>query len=271
MSQLEENSIDRPWRLWASLIVIGALAMGVLSGLVLIPVVQGAAAGIDPFTAICRAIGILPGSPAAQQPVSTAAAHPVSDVAWDTAILTRLNAGDKKLGAATAELCAACHGAQGISSDPAIPDLAGQSAFAIYKQLHDYRNGARVNETMAATVKGLSDSEMANVAVHWSSQSTGALDSRVARSDDALIVGILERGDAARGLPACNSCHSANAGGPIETPTLSGQRAEYLLAQLKAYRSGARKNDIYRRMRSVAAKLTDDEMLRLSRYYTRSR
>ena len=84
---------------------------------------------------------------------------------------------------------------------------------------------------------------------------------------DEDIVRLVERGDPARRLPACNSCHGFNAGGPIETPTLSHQNREYLARQLKAYRSGERRNDIYTRMRSIASKLDDREIDKLANFY----
>src|SRR5205085_2273645 len=70
------------------------------------------------------------------------------------------------------------------------------------------------------------------------------------------------------GLPPCSACHGARTGGPIETPTLTGQYAQYIEAQLKAFASGTRHNDIYHRMRSVAAKLTSNEIRLLAIYYS---
>jgi cytochrome c553 len=70
-----------------------------------------------------------------------------------------------------------------------------------------------------------------------------------------------------RGIPGCASCHGAHAGGPIETPTLAGQRQEYLLSQLTAFAKGDRHNDIYNRMRGIAAKLRKDEIEKLAEYY----
>lgn len=154
---VEPRAIDQPWRLWAAAIVLFIIAFGTLCGLVLIPVVQGRAVGVDAWTAICRAVGIAPGSPAALQPASAAPPHPATDVAWTPAIVARLIGNDPGGGAASAETCAPCHGQQGISTGPEFPDLAGQSAFAIYKQLHDYRNGARANRVMAAIVQGLNN------------------------------------------------------------------------------------------------------------------
>ena len=267
----EPREIDKPWRTWAAAIVLFIIAFGAFCGLVLIPVVQGRAAGVDAWTAICRAVGVAPGSPAVQQPVTTAPAHPTTEVAWTPEIVTRLNGRAGAAGARTAEICAGCHGAQGIAPTPAFPDIAGQSAFAIYKQLHDYRNGARVNEQMAAVVAGLSDDEMADVAVHWSSQSAGGGDPRAPRPGDPAVVALVQRGDIARGVPACSSCHGLNSGGPLETPSLGGQRAEYTTAQLRAFRSGQRRNDIYHRMRAAAAPLTDAEITALAAYYGRVR
>ena len=74
-------------------------------------------------------------------------------------------------------------------------------------------------------------------------------------------------GDPARGLPACNSCHGFSAGGPIETPTLSHQNKEYLARQLRAFKDGSRRNDIYTRMRSVSQRLTDREIDKLAEFY----
>ena len=63
--------LDQPWRIWSSVAVMGILLSGVLLGVLIIPVVQGRSAGIDAYTAICRALGILPGSPAQPQPVGS--------------------------------------------------------------------------------------------------------------------------------------------------------------------------------------------------------
>ena len=64
MADPQPDALDRPWRLWASIIVLSALAFSFVFGFLLLPVVQGYSVGIDPFTAICRAIGLSPGSPA---------------------------------------------------------------------------------------------------------------------------------------------------------------------------------------------------------------
>jgi hypothetical protein len=76
----EAHALDRPWRVWASVAVFGIFFVGALLGAVIIPVVQGRSDGIDAFTAICRALGILPGSPARQQVPDRTPPTPVSQV-----------------------------------------------------------------------------------------------------------------------------------------------------------------------------------------------
>lgn len=89
-------------------------------------------------------------------------------------------------------------------------------------------------------------------------------------ASDEDIARLVDRGDPARRLPARDACHGANAGGPIETPALSRQSKDYLVAQLHGFKSGTRHNDIYTRMRSVTATLTDREIDARATFYSRS-
>ena len=70
-----------------------------------------------------------------------------------------------------------------------------------------------------------------------------------------------------RNIPPCAACHRPGSGGPIETPILAEQGKEYIVAQLKMYASGDRRNDVYGRMRTIAAKLTPAEIDGLATYY----
>src|SRR6516162_3615439 len=113
--------MDRKWRLWGTLGVLAALAVGGVLGFIALPVVQGRAAGIDAFTAICRAVGILPGSPARPTPPSEATAQPVTQVAWATATFEELYHADRANGARLAEAqCVSCHTLEGNTPDPSI-------------------------------------------------------------------------------------------------------------------------------------------------------
>ena len=254
------------------LIVGGLLMLGAVLAFLVIPLAQGRASGIDSFTAICRAFGILPGTPAQPSPRSTASAQPVSRVAWSVQTLHELEYADRQHGAKVAEeRCVACHQPDGASAAPTIPRMAGQSTTAIYKQLHDFRSGARVNEIMSAQVQGLDDKSIADVAVYYGRLLRGASDLQSPPFVGEEVSNLVVSGDVGRGLPPCSACHGVGVGGPIETPTLTSQHLEYLEAQLQAFASSQRHNDIYHRMRSVASRLTPREMHLLAIYYAGAR
>jgi cytochrome c553 len=259
---------DRRWTLLGAAFVAGFLALSAAFAFVILPMVQAPAAGIDAWTAICRSIGLKPGTPARPQPISTAVAQPVSQVSWSPKTLALLTAADRRPGAAVAAaVCANCHGERGVSTSGEFPHLAGQSAAAIYKQLSDYRSGARAHPQMTGVARQLTEDQLAQVAAYFAGDNAfGSLGRRYEAPDEATAE-LVNRGDASRHIPACNSCHGAGSGGPIETPTLTGQQQEYIVRQLQLYQTGARRNDVYRRMREISSRLTPDEMNRLGLYY----
>ncbi len=267
MADADPRVLDQAWRRWASLLVLGALALGAGAGLLLLPLVQGSAGGVDAFTAICRSLGIAAGTPAVTAPPSDARAQPVSQVAWSSGLIERLARPQAEAGRALADTCAACHGERGISADPAVPNLAGQSGLALFKQLSDYRSGVRVNDVMTPLAQALDDEQVVTAAGWFASLAKGTLDPTTAQVLDPVIIRLVERGDQARGIPACASCHGLRAGGPIETPSISGQNRAYLANQLRLYARGERRNDLYQRMRLIAAALTDVEIERLAEFY----
>ena len=213
------------WSLWAGVIIAGVLVFSVGFGLVVMPILQAPGAGIDPWTAICRAMGIKPGTPGAPQPPVSALAQPVSQVRWTSKTLTVLAAADPRPGAALAQsLCSACHGDAGRSPSPLYPHLSGQSAEAIFKQLSDFRSGARVNPMMTPVAKGMTEDQLVQVAAYYAhytrEQVLGAQYSRPTRGfrDSA------HRGDPSRQIPPCEACHARDVGGPPEAPVLWGRR-----------------------------------------------
>lgn len=267
MADADPRDLDQAWRRWASLLVLGGLLAGAGAGFLLLPVVQGIGSGVDAFTAICRSLGIAAGTPAVTAPVSQAEAQPVSRVAWSTGLIDRLGRAQGDGGRALAETCIACHGERGISADPAVPNLAGQSGLALYKQLSDYRSGVRVNEVMTPIAQALDDEQVVTASAWFAALAKGTLDPTTAQVLDPLIIRLVERGDPTRGIPACASCHGRRAGGPIETPSISGQNRNYLANQLQLYATGERRNDMYQRMRLIAAALTPTEIERLAEFY----
>ena len=272
----EPAALDRPWRTRFGLIVGTAVATGVLIGFVLIPAGQKSGAHLSMGHAMERAAGLESGSPAVPQPLATSTSIPVSTVSWDPQVLKILAAGRTDRGAQiAAQTCAACHGDKGLSpsassgpAGPVFPSLAGQSPDAIYKQLHDFRSGARVNPQMTAIAQTLAVTDLANVAAYYAdaSKEYAAIGKRELLGETE-IEKLANEGDSHRRLPACMACHVNNAGGPIETPVITGQSEVYLAAQLDAFATKQRKNDVYGRMRDVASKLTPQERAALARYF----
>jgi cytochrome c553 len=267
------SASDRSWRGRATAIAVTAIAIGALLGFVVIPVAQRSGAHLSMGHAMGRAAGLAPGSPAVPQPLSTATSIPVSTVSWDPQVLKILASGRTDRGAQiAAETCAACHGDKGLSQSigpgPVFPSLAGQSPYAIYKQLHDFRSGARVNPQMSLIAQTLAPEDLANVAAYYSAASKeyAAIGQRELLGDPA-IERLAKEGDSHRRLPACLACHVNDSGGPIETPVITGQNSDYIIAQLNAFAAGDRKNDIYGRMRDVARKLTPRERAALAKYF----
>jgi cytochrome c553 len=113
----------------------------------------------------------------------------------------------------------------------------------------------------------MDEQSILDVSAYYASLGRGTLDPDVAQLDDAATAQLINRGDPSRGIPACVSCHGTRSGGPMETPTIAGQNADYLAAQLRAYAADTRTNDVYARMRTIAVALTEDEIVRLSAYY----
>ncbi len=78
-------------------------------------------------------------------------------------------AGDIAAGKAKTGICAGCHGAEGVSSVPIFPNLAGQKEQYLIKQLKDFKSGARKDPTMNSMAASLSEEDIANVAAYFSS------------------------------------------------------------------------------------------------------
>jgi cytochrome c553 len=170
------------------------------------------------------------------------------------------------------QVCAACHGPDGNGALSVNPNLAGQGAEYITRQLRHFKSGVRVNAIMQGMVTALSDADMAALGAFYAAQKPrgpGAKDAALAKAGQTLW----RAGDNANSLPACSSCHAPDGSGiPDNYPRVSGQHADYTYAQLKAFKSGERGNDAAgkdaqgRIMWSIAQKLSDAQMKALSDY-----
>ena len=161
-------------------------------------------------------------------------------------------------------ICASCHGADGNSGSPAYPKLAQQHPDYLVKQLQEFKSGKRANAIMSGMAAGLSDADMKNVSA-W----VGSKESKpnFAKEKDLVVLGerIYRGGIADRQIAACAGCHTpTGAGIPSQYPRLSGQHADYAVAQLVAFRDGVRKNSA--QMTGVAAKMNDREIKAVSDY-----
>jgi cytochrome c553 len=255
---------ERAWHIAMFTLLAGLIVATGLLGLVVVPIVQGQSEGLGVYTAICRALGI--GTTPAAAPL--VAAPTATKVAWTEGTFAALERGHIAAGQKLAEeRCVACHAADGSSPDPSIPRLASQRETALFKELQDYKSGARTNETMTPLAQALSEQEMADVAAYYASLRLG-LSAAHPSFEGPEIEALALRGDPSRALPPCASCHGAGGEAPTETPNLTGDPAPYVTAQLQAFAKSQRTNDIFARMRTIAAKLTPREMELLGDYYT---
>ena len=172
---------------------------------------------------------------------------------------------DLAKGAASfAATCAACHGSDGNSTVPAQPKLAQQHPQYLIKQLQEFKSGKRANPVMAAMSAGLVDADMKNIA-YWVTSQTAK--PGFAKDKELVFLGerIYRGGIAERQVPACAGCHSPNGAGiPAQYPRLSGQHADYAVAQLNNFRDGTRTNSL--QMTQVTARMNDREIKAVADY-----
>ncbi len=175
-------------------------------------------------------------------------------------------AGDIEAGKAKSVTCAACHGADGNSTNSAWPSLAGQHAGYIYKQLKDFKAGRRINASMTGMVALLTDEDMKNLAAFYESQQPKAVafDGEVIETGESIYRG----GITETSVAACMGCHgpSGKGNGPAGWPSLRGQHPEYLVTQLQNFKQGLRANDTGKMMRNVVVRMSDMEMKAVAAY-----
>ena len=134
----------------------------------------------------------------------------------------------------------AAAGANGNSTNPEWPKLAGQSAVYIAEQLRLFRSGARDNPVMKPLATNLSDQDISDLAVYYEAQTPVGLEADPSywKAGQALYM----RGDKARDIPACVACHGPGGRGNLAAgyPALRAQQSVYVVKQLSDYASGAR-------------------------------
>jgi cytochrome c553 len=174
--------------------------------------------------------------------------------------------GDPAAGKSKSAVCAACHGADGNSTNPEWPKLAGQNEGYLYKQLRDFKDGDRVNATMRGMVATLSDQDMQDLAAYFASQEKAPNEGNVELV--ARGANIYRGGITAAGVPACIGCHSPSGhGNPAANyPSLTAQHQTYTINQLMQFKHQERSNDPGEMMRNVASKMSQDQMELVAEY-----
>ena len=160
--------------------------------------------------------------------------------------------------------CFICHGAEGESSSPVFPRLAGQHAAYTARQLADYKSGKHVSSAMRPMVEDLTPADFKALGAWFESRKT-----HLHKVEDPEIAQmgrfIFTRGNPYSGVAACQACHGPRGHGTETLPRLAGQHAQYTENQLKAFNKRERTND-NAVMHTVASKLTELEIKAVAAY-----
>jgi cytochrome c553 len=168
------------------------------------------------------------------------------------------SAQDVAAGAKKAEVCVACHGPNGNSTQGQYPILAGQTSRYVYLQLKDYREGQRSDPHPTPMLKDLSRGDMFDLAAYFSAQKPAAT---AFKPDPARVA----KGKAKSDETLCTMCHLGGFLGQNEIPRVAGQQYDYVVKQLKDFKARHRTNDAGN-MTSVSSTLSDEDILNLAHY-----
>lgn len=242
---------------------VGAAAtffvLAALGGFIVLPYAQRELKFAGLWDAICSAAGLPRGAPSTAAPTS---AFKTSNVVLTSTTLAHPSQQSIGNGATLAQRCAICHGPTGISRADS-PNLAGQYASVIYKQLLDFRSGARSNVVMNPFAENLSDQDIADLAAYYA-----YLPRLPAYHPERQLPKprIVIFGAPLRGIAPCGACHGS-LDNKTGSPWLEGQSEVYMKAQLQAFASGRRRNDINEQMRNIARAMTPQEIDEAAAYY----
>ena len=177
--------------------------------------------------------------------------------------------GDATAGQAKSAICAACHGADGNSTVPNWPKLAGQHEKYLTRQVTLIKSGARPVPEMMGIIPGLSDQDIRDLSAYFAAQQAtpGVADG----SKVLLGERVYRAGNAESGIPACMSCHGPAGEGnpPAGYPALAGQHSMYTSKMLSGFRAGENygEDDAPSHiMNGSAAELSDAEIEAVASY-----
>lgn len=180
-------------------------------------------------------------------------------MALSAALTAASPAADLEAAKKKAEICAGCHGENGISQMENIPSLAGQPDQFIQWQLVFFRAGSRKSEQMQPMVEQLSNDDIRNLGAYFAS-----LDPPKSPDDDNPDLS--QKGAQAAVGRRCASCHTDTYAGTKAVARVAGQREEYLMKALHDYKSSVRSGGGMAAMAEVAFPLSEEEIAALSHY-----
>ncbi|WP_343665877.1 c-type cytochrome [Paraburkholderia tropica] len=256
MSDERLFSLRNPWFRVSVGATIVAFFVSALIGFVWLPSAQSDPNFQGLWNAICSAAGV----PRQWHQGETALTpgYKVSTVELTPHMLDGASSLSIGRGATLSLRCTMCHGPRGMS-DANSPNLAGQYASVIYKELLDFQSGARQNAVMSPMAQNLSDQDLRDLAAYYAS-----LPPFVELKGEPPE--IVSQGAPLRNIPACASCHGG-VDHKVGSPWLDGLPAVYTKAQLAAFANGTRHNDISEQMRNIARNMTPDEIDAAAAWY----
>jgi cytochrome c553 len=155
-------------------------------------------------------------------------------------------------------LCAACHGPEGNSVIPANPSIAAQPAQFISTELFQFREGNRKDAQMTPMAANLTNAEMNELAAYFSKQKAAAPSHKTAPENAAVGPKLAQQFN-------CVQCHGPALLGQQHIPRLAGQQHQYLLTQLRGFKTRTRA-DLDGNMTAATEPLTDKDIEILADY-----
>jgi cytochrome c553 len=258
MSPESPKSTRKSWSATVIAITLLIAAVSIVTGFAWLPVAERDSPFRSVWDAICSAAGLVRRSPITDV---VNPSYKTSTVVVSPQMLPAATAESIGRGGTLALRCTMCHGPRGLS-DAKTPNLAGQYAPAIYKQLRDFKSGARTSPVMSPLVENLSDQDMRDLAAFYAYLPRLHPDHPGKEPAPQIVI----HGAPMRNIPPCAACHGT-IGYKVGTEWLEGESPVYLRAQLEAFASGERHNDISEQMRNVARGMTPAEIEQAAAYY----
>ena len=191
--------------------------------------------------------------------------------------------GDAAAGKAKAEVCSACHGADGNANLSMFPNMAGQKTDYLYWSLRAYHDGRMPESPMTVITSTLEEQDIRDLAAYYSSMAPASgpsVDAETVQATDPTVLArgqaIFTQGDTALGIPPCQGCHGADArGNPqaayrdssgrtpfVAYPWLRGQHIDYTQGRLQQFHDGVLDASTYQRVMSGVGKRLDPDSIK---------